>query len=97
MDGGWNLAHHPKDNKVTGTFLSRTPQEVAHKGSQGNSTPGRDFLRPHYPLFPKGQPHLPGSRRNRGGWCCIQGERACLGRALPLLFQGPWSHPPSSY
>lgn len=66
-DGGWNLAHHPKDNKVTGTFLSRTPQEVVHKGSQGNSTPGRAFLHPHRPLLPKGQPHLPGSSRNREG------------------------------
>jgi hypothetical protein len=48
-----------EDSRLTGTFLSRTPQEAAHKGSlQGSSTPGR------VPLFPlpweKGPPQLLG-------------------------------------
>lgn len=65
-DWGLEPSSSLQGQRVTGTFLSRTPQEVAHKGSQGSPAPGRASLHSLHPILPKGQPHLPGSPLN--GW-----------------------------
>lgn len=71
-----------KGGRVTRSFLSRTLQETAHKGSlQGSSAPGLVHLLSSSSSW-REHPHLPGVRGQ-------QGPMACLGRFSPYYSKAP--------